>query len=136
MSTERASLERILEEAERVARQRGFRLTGIYHLLGAARVLDEEAYRAWLAARRVPEPEFSKALEHVLRPRRAAGGIPRDRQDAALGEAALEAARAAAGSRPATTADLGAILASLPEEPILSLCERFAIEPEGGATSP
>jgi hypothetical protein len=130
LAERRESLERIVQLANDLARQRGFRLVGVYHLIEVARQLDPPEYLRWLAARGIPEAPFAKALEFLMRPRRAAGGVPRDRQDAALREEAFAkaTARARAESRDATSADLGAVLAELTEEPLLSLCERLAID--------
>ncbi|HOX43410.1 MAG TPA: hypothetical protein PK668_07425 [Myxococcota bacterium] len=130
MAERRESLERIVQLANDLARQRGFRMVGVYHLIEVARQLDPPEYLRWLGARGIPEAPFAKALEFLMRPRRAAGGVPRDRQDAALREEALAkaAARARAESRDACSADLGAVLADLSEEPLLSLCERLAID--------
>ncbi len=130
MEERRESLERIVQLAGDLARQRGFRLVGVYHLIEVARQLDPPEYRRWLEARGIPEAPFAKALEYLMRPRRAAGGVPRDRQDAALHEEALARARARARAeaREPLSADLGAVLAELPEEPLLGLCERLAID--------
>jgi len=72
-------------------------------------------------------------LENTLRPRRAGGGIPRDRLDASLAEDALE--RAAKLDDNPEAAHLLQVLPDLDEDPITSLCDRFALSctpPETG----
>jgi hypothetical protein len=127
------SLKEIEEHAHNEATRRGFRSLGIYHLLWAIHKLEPEALYALLDQYQVEKDPFVKMIENTLRPRRAGGGIPRDRIDASLAEDALE--RAANLDDQPEAAHLLQILPDLDEDPIASLCDRFALNctpPETG----
>jgi len=123
-------LDDIVEYAEGESRNRGFRSTGVYHLIWAVRKLAPDVLDSWLDRYRVDPVPFIKMLENMLRPRRAGGGIPRDRLDNQLAEQALELARQAAQEQgqPATAIHLGEVLYKLKEDPIVSLCERYCLD--------
>jgi hypothetical protein len=79
-------------------------------------------------------------LEAVLRPRRAGGGLPRDREDAESLDQLLVQARklAAAAGVPGTSVHLGPAFAVLKQDPFVQLCERFSLRyraPEKGAAA-
>jgi hypothetical protein len=126
MSTE---LDELLETAGALARRSGFRSPGIYHLLRAVRLAQPELFASWLTAYQIEAGAFLKFLENVLRPRRAGGGVPRDRIDALLLAAAVQATRELAGRRrqDPSAAHLGEVLGRLDEDPIVSLCERYLL---------
>jgi len=128
--TTHVSLDRIVEYAEGESKNRGFRSMGIYHLIWAVRKLEPTVLEGWLKRYRVEEQPFIKMLETLLRPRRAGGGIPRDRRDGELAEQALTLARrqAAQSNQTPDASHLGEVLARLDEDPIPSLCERFCLE--------
>ncbi|RLB54272.1 MAG: hypothetical protein DRI34_12270 [Deltaproteobacteria bacterium] len=123
-----------MHELVQVARlessSRGFRHTGIYHLLWAIWKSQPDLFSAWLQLYRVEIPPFVKMMETILRPRRAGGGVPRDRIDAELLERALAAADKLAGERGESTEvdHLFDVFPSLPEDPIVSLCQRFSLD--------
>lgn len=123
------SLDELVQRARQESRQRGFRSTGIYHLLWAAHNLVPESFDFWLQRYRVDTVPFVKMLENILRPRRAGGGIPRDRQDATLLEESLACAeRIAAEQQESPGAHhLTNAWEQLSENPIVSLCERFSL---------
>ena len=129
------SLKEIEEHARQEATRRGFRSLGIYHLLWAIHKLQPDALNDLLNRYQVDRDPFIKMLENTLRPRRAGGGIPRDRIDASLAEDALE--RAVKLDTQPESVHLLQILPDLDEDPIASLCDRFAISctpPETGET--
>ena len=119
------SLKEIEEHASSEAARRGFRSVGIYHLLWSIHKLQPDAMNQLLELYRVERDPFIKMLENTLRPRRAGGGIPRDRIDASLAEDALE--RAAKLDDHLEAAHLLQVLSELDEDPIASLCDRFAL---------
>lgn len=123
------TLIQLIEHARREARRRGFRSVGIYHLLWAVRDLAPESFDNWLQRYRIEPVPFIKMLENVLRPRRAGGGVPRDRRDAdLLEETIVQAERAAAEQdERAGVEHLGRVWEKLSEDPIVSLCERFCL---------
>ena len=125
-----ATLDELIEFATEESRNRGFRSMGIYHLIWAVRKLAPDLLDSWLARYQVEGPAFIKMLENLLRPRRAGGGIPRDRKDNELFEQATGLARqlASESNEPADASHLGEVLAKLDEDPILSLCERFCMD--------
>jgi len=128
-----SSLKEIEEHARTEANRRGFRLVGIYHLIWSIHKLQPDALYALLDRYQVERDPFIKMLENTLRPRRAGGGIPRDRLDASLAEDALE--RAAKLDDQPEAAHLLQVLPELDEDPVASLCDRFAlscIPPEMG----
>ncbi|NMB74950.1 MAG: hypothetical protein GYA21_07445 [Myxococcales bacterium] len=122
-----ATLEMLVSFAADDARRRGFRVVGIYHLLWAVRQHEPELFVRWLERAGVPPEPFVKLLEALLRPRRAGGGMPRDRLDNELLEQALSMARRAAAERGevAQAIHLDGVLERLAEDPIRSLCQRF-----------
>ena len=124
------SLDDLLTTAAEQAKRGGFRTTGVYHLLRAVRLREEGVLSGWLAAYRVDELPFLKFLENVLRPRRAGGGVPRDRIDAALLAELVEKARRLAAEQgvPADAEHVGQVLGALSEDPIVSLCERYLLD--------
>jgi hypothetical protein len=127
------SLAEIKEHASTEASRRGFRLVGIYHLLWSIHRLQPDALYALLDRYQVEKDPFIKMLENILRPRRAGGGIPRDRLDASLAEDALERAEKLDDQPEAV--HLLQVLSDLDEDPIASLCDRFALNctpPETG----
>lgn len=119
------SLEEIKQHASTEASRRGFRSLGIYHLLWAVHKLEPDALNHLLDQYQVERDPFIKMLENTLRPRRAGGGIPRDRLDASLAEDALE--RAAKLDDHPEVAHFLQILSELDEDPVTSLCDRFAL---------
>ena len=119
------SLKEIEEHASCEAARRGFRSVGNYHLLWSIHKLQPDAMNQLLELYRVERDPFIKMLENTLRPRRAGGGIPRDRIDASLAEDALE--RAAKLDDHLEAAHLLQVLSELDEDPIASLCDRFAL---------
>ena len=119
------SLKEIEEHARSEATRRGFRSLGIYHLLWSIHKLQPDAINQLLERYRVERDPFIKMLENTLRPRRAGGGIPRDRLDASLAEDALE--RAARLDDQPEAAHLLQVLSELDEDPVASLCDRFAL---------
>lgn len=119
------TLKEIEEHARTEASRRGFRSLGIYHLLWAVHKLQPDALYTLLDQYQVERDPFIKMLENTLRPRRAGGGIPRDRLDASLAEDAME--RAAQLDDPPEAAHLLQVLPELDEDPIESLCDRFAL---------
>lgn len=121
------TLEEIARFAQEESRNRGFRCMGIYHLIWAVRKLEPDLLDSWLADYQVEPGAFVKMLENLMRPRRAGGGIPRDRVDAELAERAIELATQLAQGRPADASHLGEVLNKLDEDPIVSLCERFCL---------
>ena len=123
------NLKDLLDMATTEARHRGFRGAGIYHLLWAVHKNEPAVFQRWIEAYRVDEISFIKMLENVLRPRRAGGGIPRDRLDGELLEDALARATRLAGETDGhpDAEHLGRILQELQEDPIASLCERFTL---------
>jgi hypothetical protein len=123
------TLEKVVSWAADDARRRGFHSVGIYHLLWACRELDAEEFYRWIALYQVEPPAFVKMLEAVLRPRRAGGGLPRDREDAELLNQLLVQARklAAAARVPGTSTHLGPAFAVLKQDPFVLLCERFSL---------
>jgi len=120
-------IETLVNIAADEARRRGFRLVGIYHLLWAVRQREPELFLGWLKRAGVEEEPFIKMLEALLRPRRAGGGLPRDRLDNELLEQALTHARrvAAERSEEPQAVHLDSVLQRLREDPIFSLCQRF-----------
>jgi len=127
------TLKEIEGHARTEATRRGFRSLGIYHLLWAVHKIQPDALNQMLDLYQIERAPFIKMLENILRPRRAGGGIPRDRLDASLAEDALE--RASDLDSPPTTAHRLQVLPDLEEDPIASLCERFSINytpPETG----
>jgi hypothetical protein len=119
------SLQEIAEHARTEAARRGFRSLGIYHLLWSVHKLQPEALDHLLEDYQIEKAPFIKMLENILRPRRAGGGIPRDKIEAALCEAALE--RAAKLNDHPTAEHLLQVLPALEENPIVSLCSRFSL---------
>jgi hypothetical protein len=119
------SLKEITEYSRTESARRGFRFLGIYHLLWAVHKLEPEALDNLLDAYQVEKIPFTKMLENILRPRRAGGGVPRDRQEASLAEDAL--ARAEGLDPHPTAAHLLLVLPQLEEDPVASLCERFCL---------
>jgi hypothetical protein len=119
------TLKEIEEHAHTEATRRGFRSLGIYHLLWAIHKLEPDTLYALLDQYHVEKDPFIKMLENTLRPRRAGGGIPRDRLDASLAEDALE--RAAKLDDQPEAAHILQVLPDLDEDPIVSLCDRFAL---------
>jgi len=119
------TLKEIEDHARTEASRRGFRSVGIYHLLWSVHKLQPDAMYALLDQYQVEKDPFIKMLENTLRPRRAGGGIPRDRLDASLAEDALE--RAEKLDDQPEAAHLLQILPELDEDPIASLCDRFAL---------
>jgi hypothetical protein len=127
------SLKEIEEHARSEATRRGFRSLGIYHLLWSIHKLQPDAMNDLLERYQVDRDPFIKMLENTLRPRRAGGGIPRDRIDVSLAEDALE--RAANLDDHPEAVHLLQVLPDLDEDPIASLCDRFALNctpPETG----
>jgi hypothetical protein len=127
------SLKEIEEHASTEASRRGFRSVGIYHLIWSIHKLQPDALYALLDRYQVEKDPFIKMLENILRPRRAGGGIPRDRLDASLAEDALERAEKLDDQPEAV--HLLQVLSDLDEDPIASLCDRFALNctpPETG----
>ena len=122
-------LELIDQQAASLAKARGFQSLGIYHLLWAMKQLDEGVYLALLAAYNIDTNVFTKMVENVLRPRKAGGGIPRDKQEQQIANQALQQAMQLAESKKeeATCSHLAAVITQLKEDPIISLCERFDI---------
>ncbi len=120
------SLQEIIEHARTEATRRGFRSLGIYHLLWSVHKLQPEALHDLLAAYKIDQPPFIKMLENILRPRRAGGGIPQDKQDAALCESAISLANHLTPHPTAT--HLLQVLPSLQPNPITSLCSRFSLK--------
>lgn len=133
-----ATLELLVSIAADEARRRGFRVVGIYHLLWAVRQHEPDLFLHWLDRAGVPPEPFIKLLEALLRPRRAGGGMPRDRLDNELLEQALSLARHAAQERgEAPLADhLDGVLERLAEDPIRSLCQRFDLPCRPAAKAP
>jgi len=123
------TLDKVVELAEGEARRRGFRSMGIFHLLWAVRDLDPETFRSWLVPYRIDPEPFIKMLEAVLRPRRAGGGLPRDREEAELMNEALRLAGglAARTGSETTTAHLGPTFCRLKADPLVVLCERYCL---------
>jgi len=124
------SLKEMLEIAARESKSRGFRSVGIYHLMWVIHKSEAQVFDSWLKAYQVNPTTFIKMLENILRPRRAGGGIPRDQHEADLREEAIEMASELAarrGEEPDAN-HLGEILASLSEDPVLTLCERFCLD--------
>jgi hypothetical protein len=119
------SLKEIEEHARSEAARRGFRSLGIYHLLWSIHKLQPDAINQLLERYQVERDPFIKMLENTLRPRRAGGGIPRDRIDASLAEDALE--RAAKLDNHPVAEHLLNVLTELDEDPIASLCDRFTL---------
>jgi ATP-dependent Clp protease ATP-binding subunit ClpA len=120
------SLQEITEHAQTEATRRGFRSVGIYHLIWSVHKLQPEALQDLLATYKIEQPAFIKMLENILRPRRAGGGVPQDKQDAALCESALSLANQ---QNPyPTVTHLLQILPSLQPNPIISLCSRFSLK--------
>ena len=101
------SLKEIEEHALNESARRGFRSLGIYHLLWDVHKLQPNALTDLLERYQVETVPFIKMLENTLRPRRAGGGIPRDRLEATL--------------------HFLLVLPQLEEDPIASLCDRFAL---------
>jgi len=124
-----ATLAQLLDHARKEAQQRGFRSVGVFHLLWAARILAPESFDAWLQRYRIEPAPFIKMLENVLRPRRAGGGVPRDRHDAALLEEAVARAGRIAAERDQNPGveHLGEVWKELTEDPVVSLCDRFCL---------
>jgi hypothetical protein len=123
------SLSEIVEAAKTEASRRGFRSLGIYHLLWAVHKLDPDTMNDWLDRYQVEKDHFIKMLENILRPRRAGGGVPRDKQDATLAEEALlkSAHLAESKEQQPDASHLGQILKDIEEDPVASLCERFGL---------
>ena len=119
------SIKEIEEHAHAESARRGFRSLGIYHLLWAIHKLQPEALDGLLECYQIEIVPFIKMLENTLRPRRAGGGIPRDRLDASLAEDALE--RVAELTDHPTAEHFLLVLPQLEEDPIASLCDRFAL---------
>ena len=129
-----------MEQARRDAKAGGFRFTGIYHVLWVVKKLAPEQFESLLDDYGVDGARFVKMMEVVLRPRRAGGGLPSDRHDANLAEAACAAAQASCnGNGQATVEHLLSVLPRLEPDPIADLCERFGLEyrkPAGRAGLP
>ena len=125
-----ATLKEINKLAMSETKRRGFRSVGIYHLIWATRQLEPEIFNGWMKAYQIENTHFVKMLENVLRPRRAGGGIPRDRLEADLKEEALTLADQLAEDKGQTASGvhLGEIFTKLSENPISSLCERFCLD--------
>jgi hypothetical protein len=125
-----ATLKEINELAMSETKRRGFRSVGIYHLIWATRTLDPEAFDRWMQAYQIENTHFVKMLENILRPRRAGGGIPRDKLEADLKEQALTLAGKLAKDRGQTAAavHLGETFSKLSENPITVMCERFSLD--------
>jgi len=125
-----ATLQDINKLAMSETKRRGFRSVGIYHLIWATRQLEQETFDGWMQAYQIENTHFVKMLENVLRPRRAGGGIPRDKLEADLKEQALTLADQLANDKgqTATGVHLGEIFSQLSENPISSLCERFCLD--------
>ena len=123
------TLKQINETARQESKRRGFRSIGIYHFLWAAHSLDPLEFDNWLAKYAVDKTAFKKMLENTLRPRRAGGGIPRDRAEANLLEEALGAATRLAEERGETPGarHLGEVFTALSQDPIREICERFLL---------
>lgn len=123
------TLKQLMETARLESKGRGFRSIGVFHLLWAVRQLDQTEFERWLEKYSVDKTAFIKMLENTLRPRRAGGGVPRDRQEANLLEEALAAATRLAESRKQipSSEHLGEILDGLSSDPIEELCERFLL---------
>jgi hypothetical protein len=124
------TLKQIHESARQESKRRGFRSIGIYHFLWATRTLDPSEFDRWLSRYAVDKTVFIKMLENTLRPRRAGGGVPRDRREAALLEDALGLATRLANERGETpnTRHLGEVISKLSQDPIQELCERFLLD--------
>ena len=122
-------LQNALAQARELAAMRGFRHTGIYHLLWVVWKNQPHVLRGWLASYGAPVDVFIKMLETVLRPRRAGGGIARDRREAELLEEAigLVRLREEKNGLPLELARLGDVFVEMSEDPLLSLCRRFDI---------
>ena len=125
-----ATLKDINKLAMSETKRRGFRSVGIYHLIWATRQLEQETFDGWMQAYQIDNTHFVKMLENVLRPRRAGGGIPRDKLEADLKEQALTLADQLAKDKGQTAAavHLGEIFTKLSENPIIALCERFCLD--------
>jgi hypothetical protein len=119
------SLKEIEEHARTESANRGFRSLGIYHLLWTVHKLEPESLDAAIELYQIEKAPFIKMIENTLRPRRAGGGIPRDRLDASLAEDAMS--RAKNLDPHPTAAHLLQVLPQLEEDPIASLCDRFAL---------
>lgn len=119
------SLKEIEEHARTESARRGFRSLSIYHLLWAVHKLEPESLDAAIELYQIEKVPFIKMLENILRPRRAGGGIPRDRLEATLTEDAMS--RATNLDPHPTAAHLLQVLPDLEEDPIISLCNRFAL---------
>ena len=119
------SLKEIEEHARTESARRGFRSLSIYHLLWAVHKLEPESLDAAIELYQIENAPFIKMLENTLRPRRAGGGIPRDRLEASLAEDAMS--RAAKLDPHPTAAHLLQVMPELEEDPVASLCERFCL---------
>jgi hypothetical protein len=123
------TLKEIMEAANHDSRHRGFRSVGIYHLLWAVRELAPETFDSWMKNYQIEKEPFVKMLENILMPRRAGGGVPRDRIDADLKEEAVTRASSLAeenGESPEAR-HLGLVFKDLSEDPVVSICERFCL---------
>jgi hypothetical protein len=120
-----STLKEVEEHARTEASRRGFRSLGIYHLIWSVHKLQPDDLDEILRRYQVEKVPFIKMLENILRPRRAGGGIPRDRLDASLAEDALERAEKLDDQPEAV--HLLQVLPDLDEDPIASLCDRFAL---------
>ncbi|MBW1808420.1 MAG: hypothetical protein JRJ87_09525 [Deltaproteobacteria bacterium] len=125
-----ATLKEINELAMSETKRRGFRSVGIYHLIWATKELEPETFDSWMQAYQIEFTHFVKMLENVLRPRRAGGGIPRDKLEADLKEQALTLGDklAKASGQTAAAVHLGEVFSKLSENPISVLCERFSLD--------
>lgn len=124
------TLHELVQTARLESSSRGFRHTGVYHLLWAIWKTQPGLFSAWLQRYHVDIPPFVKMMETILRPRRAGGGLPRDRIDAELLERSLAAADKLASARGDTTTvnHIFEAFPDLPEDPIVSLCQRFSLD--------
>ncbi|RME26661.1 MAG: hypothetical protein D6806_05835 [Deltaproteobacteria bacterium] len=124
------SLSKCVERARHDAKASGFRFTGIYHLLWVVKELFPVRFESFLESYGVDKVRFVKMMEVVLRPRRAGGGLPTDRQDARMLESALAKADEAAGEKQgaASVEHLLSVLPSLEPDPVARLCDRFDLE--------
>ena len=116
-----------LEEARKEAASKGFRSTGIYHLLWVVKRYEPEEFLEFLGSYSVDPAIFVKLMEVVLRPRRSGGGLPSDAQDARMLEQALALLTRRAGGEHGDIRQFLGVIPEMNPDPIEDLCRRFAL---------